>query len=95
MNMILHGVHYADFDIKQKTPLSIRNIWLYVLMRLSLIRRFRHSGAANPLFIVMTVLVCMGTAPNGKADMAFIAAHDLSVGRRWHNGDCVAAWGVV
>jgi type I restriction-modification system DNA methylase subunit len=57
MNMILHGVHYRKFDIKQEDTLEHpQHLDIYLLKPLSPIHHFRLNGVQTLYLQVMTVL---------------------------------------
>jgi len=73
MNMILHGVHYADFDIKQEDTLEHPQ---HLDLRFDAIVAnppFSAQWSANPLFMSDDRFSMYGRlAPSSKADMAFV-----------------------
>ena len=73
MNMILHGVHYADFDIKQEDTLEHPQ---HLALRFDAIVAnppFSAQWSANPLFMSDDRFSMYGRlAPSSKADMAFV-----------------------
>ena len=73
MNMILHGVHYADFDIKQEDTLEHPQ---HLALRFDAIvanPTFSAQWSANPLFMSNDRFSMYGRlAPSSKADMAFV-----------------------
>lgn len=73
MNMILHGVHYSDFDIKQEDTLERPQ---HLDLRFDAIVAnppFSANWSANPLFMSDDRFSVYGRlAPSSKADMAFV-----------------------
>ena len=73
MNMILHDVHYADFDIRQEDTLEHPQ---HLDLRFDAIVAnppFSAQWSANPLFMSDERFSVYGRlAPSSKADMAFV-----------------------
>lgn len=73
MNMILHDVHYADFDIRQEDTLEHpqhRNLRFDAIVANP---PFSAHWSANPLFMSDDRFSVYGKlAPSSKADMAFV-----------------------
>ncbi|PVZ85085.1 type I restriction-modification system subunit M [Serratia sp. S1B] len=73
MNMLLHDVHYADFDIRQEDTLEHpqhRDLRFDAIVANP---PFSAKWSANPLFMNDDRFSAYGRlAPGGKADMAFV-----------------------
>ncbi len=86
MNMILHDVHYADFDIRQEDTLEHpqhRDLRFDAIVANP---PFSAHWSANPLFMSDDRFSVYGKlAPSSKADMAFVQhmIYQLAVMARW------------
>lgn len=73
MNMILHGVHYADFDIRQEDTLEHPQHTGMQFDAIVANPPFSAHWSANPLFMSDDRFSQYGRlAPGTKADMAFV-----------------------
>lgn len=73
MNMILHGVHYKDFDIRQDDTLERPQHLEHRFEAIVANPPFSLDWSANPLFLSDDRFSAYGKlAPKTKADMAFI-----------------------
>lgn len=73
MNMILHGVHFSDFDIRQEDTLEKPQHLGLKFDAIVANPPFSSKWSANPLFMNDDRFSMYGRlAPNSKADMAFI-----------------------
>lgn len=91
MNMILHGVHYRKFDIKQEDTLEHPQHIDLQFEAIVANPPFSAQWSANPLFTSDDRFSQYGRlAPSSKADFAFVQHMDLSFGRQWNNGYSIA-----
>ncbi len=73
MNMILHGVHYRRFDIKQEDTLERPQHWGKTFEAIVANPPFSAQWSANPLFGTDDRFSQYGRlAPGSKADFAFV-----------------------
>jgi type I restriction enzyme M protein len=73
MNMILHGVHYRKFDIKQEDTLEHPQHKDLTFEAIVANPPFSAQWSANPLFTTDDRFSQYGKlAPSGKADFAFV-----------------------
>lgn len=73
MNMIMHGVHYADFDIKQEDTLEHPQHGEFKFDAVVANPPFSAQWSADPLFMSDDRFSQYGRlAPGGKADFAFV-----------------------
>ncbi len=98
MNMILHGVHFRQFDIKQEDTLEHPQ---HPDLRFEAVVAnppfsARWKGKDNPLNETDDRFSQYGRlAPTSKADFAFVQHMDLSDGGECHHGGGIAARGAV
>lgn len=73
MNMILHDIHYSDFDIKQEDTIEHPQHLEYRFEAVVANPPFSHQWSANPIHLSGERFAQYGKlAPSSKADYAFI-----------------------
>jgi type I restriction enzyme M protein len=96
MNMILHGVHYRRFDIRQEDTLERPQ---HLDLRFEAIVAnppFSADWSANPLHLSDDRFSQYGKlAPKLKADFAFIQHMIYQLDENGANGYCFASWGFI
>ena len=92
MNMILHGVHYRKFDIKQEDTLEHPQHTDMQFEAIVANPPFSAKWSASPLFMSDDRFSQYGKlAPKSKADFAFVQHMIYHLGRKWNHGNCTSS----